>query len=82
MADAITNGGVGRMLGITVKEDDSLNDGEILFGNTRGYGFNINEQTSIRQFEDPDNRLTKFVGYAIADGNVLDTNAFSLLKKA
>lgn len=82
MADAITNGGVGRMLGITVKEDDSLNDGEILFGNTRGYGFNINEQTSIRQFEDPDNRLTKFVGYAIADGNVLDANAFSLLKKA
>ena len=77
----VTAGGVGRTLGCVVKPDDSLKAGEIIFSNMgMGYQININESVTIRPFEDGQNRLTNYVGYAIVDGTTIDTKAHSLLK--
>lgn len=80
ITNVITENGVGRVLGSEAREDDSLKDGEILFANMGdGYEENVNSDVSIQQFEDPDNRLTKHVGYAIVDGAPIDHKAFALL---
>lgn len=82
LSDAIDNGGVGRILGITVKEDASFDDGEILFANMpQGYINNIEEDLSIKAEEKIVGRKIIYGAYMIVDGNVTFAKAFSLLKK-
>ena len=80
VADPI-NGGVGRILGMTVKEDASMLDGEVLYSNApRGYAMNINKEMTMLPEEHVKERKTDYCGYAILDGNVTTTKAHALLK--
>lgn len=82
VADPI-NGGVYRVLGAMVKEDDSMLDGEILFSNAeRGYHMNVNKEVTMLPEDHIKERKTDYCGYAIADGKPMTTKAHSLLKKA
>lgn len=75
-----TGEGVGNALGFTVKEDASLKDDEIIIGNpAQGYVFNVNEEMSMTTEDHAKARTTDFVAYMIADGNVIDEQAFALL---
>lgn len=72
--------GIGNALGFVVKEDASLKDDEILFGNpARGYVFNVNEEMSMTTEEHAKARTTDYVAYMVADGNVIDEKAFAIL---
>lgn len=72
--------GVGNALGFVVKEDASLKNDEILFGNPSvGYLFNVNEEMSMTTEDHAKGRKTDYVAYMIADGNVLDEKAFAVL---
>ena len=80
VADANT-GGVYRVLGCAVKEDGSMQDGEILFSDAgRGYHANINKQVSVSTEEHIKERTTDYCGYAIADGAPVTMKAHALLK--
>lgn len=81
IADAI-NGGVYRVFGCVVKEDGSMQDGEILFSDAkRGYHANINKQISVSTEEHVKERTTDYCGYAIMDGIPMTTKAHCLLTK-
>ena len=78
----VTNGGVGRILSVIVKEEDVMEDDELLLGNVaRGYAMNINENVTLYQEDHVKPRATDYMTYAIVDGDVLTTKAFALLKK-
>jgi HK97 family phage major capsid protein len=78
----VTTGGVGRIFGLTVKEEDSVADGDILFGNVaRGYVMNVNENMTIYTEDHIKQRYTDYMSYAIVDGDVLTTKAFALIRK-
>ena len=82
IADPI-NGGVMRMFGIPVKEDDSLLDGQILLGNAaQGYAANVNKDITLETENHAKARTTDYCGYAIVDGGVLATDMFALLKNS
>ena len=77
----VTAGGIGRMFGLPVKEDDSIDENEVLIGNvSRGYACNVNENMTIYIEDHVKLRYTDYMGYAIVDGNVLTTKAFALIK--
>lgn len=77
-----TTGGY-RVLGMEVKEDDSMQDGEILMSNAKeGYHTNVNKEMSMTAEEHVKDRKTDYCGYAIMDGNVLTTKAHAILKEA
>lgn len=81
MPDGTT--GVYRVLGAEVKEDDSMQDGEILFSNAEaGYHMNVNKEMTVTPEEHVKARKTDYCGYAIMDGGVLTTKAHALLKEA
>lgn len=82
MADASTGTGVYRVLGCVVKEDDSMDDGEILFSDAKQYQVNINRNITVTTEEHNKDRVTDYCGYAIVDGAPITTNAHSLLKAA
>lgn len=73
----VTAGGVGRIFGLPVKEEDSIPDGDILIGNVaRGYAMNVNENMTIYTEDHVKARYTDYMSYAIVDGDVLTTKAF------
>lgn len=75
-----TSGGIGRLLGFVVKTDAGVSDGNIVFGNpAKGYVVNTNEPFSIVTEDHAKSRKTDYVAYAVVDGGVLDTKAFSML---
>lgn len=75
------NGGVNRIFGIPVKEDDSMAEGEVLLGAPSvGYIANVNKEMSIQSEEHVKARTVDYCAYAIVDGGVLSTKAFGLLK--
>lgn len=75
-----TNQGVFRILGMVVKEDDSMKDDEILLSNARdGYHMNINKEISMMTEEHVKKRRTDYCGYAIMDGNITTSKAHALL---
>lgn len=79
----VTSGGVGRIFGLVVKEEDAVADGEVLIGNVaRGYVMNVNENMTIYTEDHIKRRYTDYMGYAIVDGDVLTEKAFVLLKNA
>ena len=81
MADVLS-GGVGRVFGIPVMEEDAMKDYEILIGNVaRGYRVNIQEDLKLVTESHAKSRNTDFVGYEVHDGGVLDVKAFALLVK-
>lgn len=80
---AVDANGKCRVLGLEVKEDDSMNDGEILFSNpSEGYHMNINKEMTVMTEEHVKDRKTDYCGYAIMDGNVVTTKAHALLTEA
>lgn len=77
-----TTGGY-RVLGMEVKEDASMQDGEILMSNAaEGYHMNVNKEMSMTTEDHVKDRKTDYCGYAIMDGNVVTTKAHALLKEA
>lgn len=82
VADPV-NGGVTRVFGVVVKEDDSMSDGELLLGAPGvGYIANVNKDLSVLAEEHVKARTVDYCGYAIVDGGVISTKAFSLLEYA
>ncbi|MGN0380005.1 MAG: phage major capsid protein, partial [Butyrivibrio sp.] len=80
MPDASTGGY--KVLGMEVKEDDSMLDGEILLSNAfAGYHANINKNISMMTEEHVKDRQTDYCAYAIIDGNVITEKAHALLKE-
>ncbi len=76
----VTNQGQFRILGMPVKEDDSMKDGEILFSNASdGYHLNVNKEVSMMTEEHVKQRTTDYVGYGIMDGNIVTGKAHALL---
>lgn len=77
----VMSGGVGRIFGRVVKADASIPVGEILVGNPNdGYIANINEDITMYKEEHVRERLTDYMGYAIVDGDVVDNQAFVILR--
>jgi len=77
------NNGVYRILGMEIKEDDSMADGEILMSSPFvGYIANVNKEMSMMTEEHVKERKCDYCGYAIVDGGVTTTKAHSLLKLA
>lgn len=76
-----TSGGVGRLFGAVVKEDDSVPAGMLLLGDASAYTMNFNEDITLDTEENKKKRTTSYLGYAIADGAPEDLDAFALLKK-
>ncbi|MBK1678754.1 phage major capsid protein [Rhodospirillum rubrum] len=73
-------GGVGRIFGRTIKADATIPDGEILIGNPGdGYLANINEDITMYTEDHVRERLTDYMGYAIVDGDVVDSKAFVII---
>ena len=78
----VTTGGVGRIFGIPVMEEDAMGDGEILIGNmAAGYKENISEAMKLVTEQHAKARTTDFVGYEVHDGGVIDEKAFAYLVK-
>lgn len=75
-------GGVGTIFGKIVKEDDSIPDGGILFGDAQnGYHSNINKEVTLDSEDYKKKRKTCYLAYGIVDGGVRTTKAFAYLKK-
>lgn len=78
----VTAGGVGRIFGVPVVEEDAMNDGEILLGNMgAGYKENISEPMKLVTEQHAKARETDFVGYEVHDGGVFDEKAFAYMVK-
>ncbi|WP_217807169.1 phage major capsid protein [Tuberibacillus sp. Marseille-P3662] len=78
----VNSGGVGRIFGITVKEEDSVPDNAILFGSVRrGYALNVNENATIYREDHVKARYTDYMSYSIVDGDVLTDKAFALIQR-
>lgn len=73
----VTAGGVGRVFGIPVKEDDSIEEDGILLGNMgKGYAVNINENMKIYTEEKITLRRTNYMAYSLVDGSPRTNKAF------
>ena len=78
----VTAGGVGRILGVPVFEEDAMKDNEILIGNmASGYKENVQEGMKLVTDQHAKARTTDFVGYETHDGGVYDTKAFAYIVK-
>lgn len=78
----VTTGGVGRIFGIPVMEEDAMGDGEILIGNmAAGYKENISEDMKLVTENHAKARTTDFAGYEVHDAGVIDEKAFAYLVK-
>lgn len=79
--DLSVQGAVGRIYGMAVKIDASLEDGDVLIGNAqRGYWANVNRAMTMHTEEHVKARNTDYMGYAIVDGDVYDSKAFAYIK--
>jgi HK97 family phage major capsid protein len=81
-APDVTAGGVGRIFGLPVVEEDAMNDGEVLIGNmAAGYKENVSEAMKLVTEQHAKARNTDFVGYEVHDGGVIDEKAFAYMVK-
>lgn len=79
----VAAGGVGRIFGLVVAEEDAMNEGEILIGNmANGYKENIQESMTLTTEQHAKARKTDFVGYEVHDAGVSDESAFALIRLA
>lgn len=82
IADVIS-GGVGRLFGHVVYEEDAVPENAMLLANVaRGYRMNVQEEISLLRDEYMTKRQAEFMGYAILDGKPITTKAFAYLKKS
>jgi len=82
VADA-TAGGVGRIFGVPVAEEDAVPEDGVMMGNmARGYAMNVNEDVTMYFEDHMKERTTDYMGYCLADGTVKTTKAFAYLKKS
>lgn len=78
----VTSGGVGKLFGVTVKEEAAVPDSTLVLGAVaRAYAFNSQEPYSIVQQEQAIKRRTDYVGYSIVDGKPIINEAFAVLIK-
>lgn len=78
-----TQGGVGRIFGILVEEEDAVPADAVLLGNmAKGYAMNVNEDITMYQEDHIKQRITDYMGYALVDGQPITTKAFAYLKKS
>lgn len=78
----VTAGGVGRILGLVVKEDASLLDGQILISNAgEGYHANVNQDMTMDSEDHKKQRTTDYIAYAVVDGAPIDTKYHALLDR-
>jgi len=78
----VTGQTIGRIFGRVVKEAAELPDGVIMLANfTEGLRYNINQDITVYNDVVAKQRFTRHTLYGIADGGVVDTKAFSILKK-
>ena len=78
-----TSGGVGRIFGIVVEEEDAVPADAVLLANMAdGYACNVNEDITMYQEDHIKERTTDYMGYALIDGQPLTTKAFAYLKKS
>lgn len=80
MADATAQGGVYRVLGCVVKEDDSVGAGKVLFSDAKQYQININKEVSMSSETHVKERVDDFCAYAIVDGAPITLKAHALLQ--
>lgn len=81
-APDVTAGGVGRIFGLPVVEEDAMNDGEVLIGNmAAGYKENVSEAMKLVTEQHAKARNNDFVGYEVHDGGVIDEKAFAYMVK-
>lgn len=79
----VMSGGVGRLFGHVVYEEDAIPANAMLLANVgQGYLMNVQEDISLMQDEHMTKRTTTYMGYAILDGKVRTTKAFAYLKKS
>lgn len=76
-----TAGGVGRVFGAVVKEDDSVPDDGMVLGDATQYLVNFNKEITLDTEERKKARETDYIGYAIVDGSPVTNKAFAFLKK-
>lgn len=77
-----TSGGVFKVLGMVVKEDASMGDGDILLSNAgQGYHLNIARAMSMETENHAKQRVTDYVAYSVMDGAVIAENAHALLTR-
>lgn len=73
--------GVGKLLGVTVAEDDGAGEGNLLLGNAnQGMFENTNEPLSVASQRNLKPRTTLYQGYMITDFTVTYPEAFALLQ--
>lgn len=78
-----TQGGVGRLFGVLVEEEDAVPANAVLLGNmSAGYAMNVNEDITMYSEDHIKQRVTDYMGYALVDGRPLTTKAFAYLKKS
>lgn len=76
-----SSSGIFRILGMVVKQDDSMEDGEVLMSSPYvGYQANVNKELSVMTEDHVKDRTTDYCGYAIVDGGVTYTKAHALLE--
>lgn len=75
-------GGIGRLLGFLVKEDDSVSADSMMMGNLKkGYAMNVNENATVYTEDHKKKRYTDYMAYSLVDGDLMTTKAFAILKK-
>lgn len=77
------NGGVGSILGLVVKPDAGVNDGDVLIADvTDTVVVNINQALTVATEDHVKGRSTDYGAYAIADAGLLTTKGAALLTAA
>lgn len=76
-----SSGGIGRLFGCTVYEDDSVGDNTLVCGDATEYQVNFNKSITIDTEDYKKKRKTAYIGYAIIDGAPITNKAFSVLTK-
>lgn len=76
---AVTKDRIGTILGTSVRESAEMSNGELLLGNHEaGYKWNTQPSVTTGVERDNKNRVTGHYMHAIADGGVLDEEAYVL----
>ena len=79
----VTAGGVGRILGKVVYEEDGVPaDGMVMANFTRGYKLNSQENVTMYSEDHMKARITDYMAYAQIDGKPISTTPFVYLKKS
>lgn len=76
----VVSGGVGRVLGFSVKVDSAVPSGTVIIGNAKGYAINTNQSVTVETARDIKTRKHGFSAFTVVDGNVTHEKAFTILQ--